>query len=144
MLSLHLLAAIAWLGGMFFAYFCLRPAAAELLAPPHRLPLWAATFARFLRYTAIAVGVILASGLTLLAQAGFAGAPWAWYLMAMLGLVMAAVFAHVYLGLYPALRAACAASDWPAAGAALDGIRRLVALNLVLGLCAVLAAVSAR
>ena len=144
MLSLHLLAAIAWLGGMFFAYFCLRPAATELLAPPQRLPLWVATFARILRYAAIAVGVVLASGLTMLAQTGIAGAPWGWHLMAALGLVMAAVFAYVYLGLYPRLRAACDASDWPAAGVALNGIRRLVALNLALGLCAVLAAVSAR
>ena len=144
MLSLHLLAAIAWLGGMFFAYFCLRPAATELLAPPQRLPLWVATFARFLRYAAIAVGVILASGFTMLAQTGFAGAPWGWHLMATLGLVMSAVFAYVYLGLYQRLRAACDASDWPAAGVALNGIRRLVALNLVLGVCAVLAAVSAR
>lgn len=144
MLSLHLLAAIAWLGGMFFAYFCLRPAATEALAPPQRLPLWAATLARFLRYAAIAVGVIVASGFTMLAQTGFAAAPWGWHLMAALGLVMAAVFAYVYLGLFPELRVACTASDWPAAGAALDGIRRLVGLNLVLGLGAVLAAVSAR
>ena len=31
LLLLHLLSAIAWLGGMFFAYYCLRPAAAEVL-----------------------------------------------------------------------------------------------------------------
>ena len=49
LLFVHLLGAIAWVGGMFFAYFCLRPAAMEVLDPPRRLPLWSATFARFFR-----------------------------------------------------------------------------------------------
>jgi uncharacterized membrane protein len=44
---LCLISAIAWLGGMFLAYFCLRPAATEVLDPPKRLPLWVVTFARF-------------------------------------------------------------------------------------------------
>ena len=47
LLFVHLAGAITWLGGMFFAYFCLRPAAVEVLDPPKRLPLWVATFARF-------------------------------------------------------------------------------------------------
>ena len=61
MLLLHLLSAMAWIGGMFFAYFCLRPAAAAVLQPPQRLPLWTATFARFLPYTGFAVAMLLAS-----------------------------------------------------------------------------------
>jgi uncharacterized membrane protein len=64
--------------------------------------------------------------------------------MLALGLVMAAVFAYVYLALFPKLRDGCATSDWPAAAQALNGIRRLVALNLVLGICTVVAAISAR
>jgi uncharacterized membrane protein len=144
LLLLHLLSAFAWVGGMFFAYFCLRPAAAEVLDPPRRLPLWSATFARFLPYAAIAVVLILATGITMLVQVGFRHAPVGWHAMLALGLVMAGVFAYVYLALFPQLRAACAASAWPAAAQALNGIRRLVAFNLVLGVCAVVAAVSAR
>jgi uncharacterized membrane protein len=144
LILLHLLGAIAWLGGMFFAYFCLRPAAVEVLEPPRRLPLWSATFARFLPYTAVAVLFILATGLTMLVQAGFRQAPIGWHAMLALGLVMAAVFAYVYLALFPKLRDGCATSDWPAAAQALNGIRRLVALNLVLGICTVVAAISAR
>ena len=64
--------------------------------------------------------------------------------MLALGLVMAAVFAFVYGVLFLRLRDRCAAADWPAAAQALDGIRRLVVLNLFLGACTVLAAVSAR
>lgn len=144
LLLLHLLSAFAWVGGMFFAYFCLRPAAAEVLDPPRRLPLWSATFARFLPYAAIAVVLILATGITMLLQVGFRHAPVGWHAMLALGLVMAGVFAYVYLALFPQLRAGCAASAWPAAAQALNGIRRLVAFNLVLGVCAVAAAVSAR
>jgi uncharacterized membrane protein len=129
---------------MFFAYFCLRPAAAEVLDPPKRLPLWAATFARFLRLTAIAVVVILSTGFTLLANTGFRQVPVGLHIMMFIGLVMAAVFAYVYLSLYPKLRDSCAASAWPAAAEALNNIRRLVALNLVLSVCVVAAAVSAR
>lgn len=68
LLLIHLLCAIAWLGGMFFAYFCLRPAAAEVLKPPDR------TFGRFLPYMAFAVTFILASGLAMLVPIAFAAA----------------------------------------------------------------------
>ena len=140
LLLLHLLGAIVWIGGMFFAYFCLRPAAAEVLEPPKRLPLWVSTFARFLPCAAIAVVVLLATGAAMLAETGLRG----WYVMLSLGLVMAAVFAHIYAVLYPRLRTLCTASAWPAAAQVLNGIRRLVALNLVLGVCTVVAAISAR
>ncbi len=144
LLLVHLLGAIAWVGGMFFAYFCLRPAAAQVLDPPRRLPLWSATFARFLPYTAVAVVVMVACGLTLLLQTGFRGAPAGWHIMMTLGLVMAVIFGYVHLALYPSLRDRCQAADWPAAAGALNRIRRMVAINLALGLCTIVAAVSAR
>lgn len=144
LLLLHLLGAIAWLGGMFFAYFCLRPAAAEVLAPPERLPLWSATFSRFFPYMAGAVAVILATGLSMLLSVGFSAAPTGWHIMFALGLVMAGVFGYIYLGLFPKLQAHCKAQAWPSAAQVLNRIRQLVALNLVLGLLVVLAAMSAR
>lgn len=144
LILLHLLAAMAWIGGMFFAYFCLRPAATEVLDPPRRLPLWSAVFGRFLRYTAVAVVVLLVTGSLLLGQVGFRQAPVGWHLMLALGLVMAGVFAYVYGALYPRLRSHCEASAWPAAAEVLNRIRRLVALNLALGLCTVAAAITAR
>jgi uncharacterized membrane protein len=144
LLLLHLLAAMAWVGGMFFAYFCLRPSAAEVLDPPQRLPLWVATLGRFLRYMSVAVLVVLASGLGMLLQVGFRAAPLGWHVMFAVGLVMAAVYATIHLGLLPRLRAHCGASAWPAAAQVLNRIRQLVALNLALGVLAVVAAVSAR
>lgn len=144
LILLHLLGAIVWIGGMFFAYFCLRPAAVEVLDPPRRLPLWSATFARFLPYTAIAVVVMLACGLAMLLQTGLRQAPIGWHIMMTLGVVMAVIFGYVYGVLYPKLCQRCHSADWPAAAQALNRIRQLVAVNLVLGLCTVVAAVSAR
>lgn len=64
--------------------------------------------------------------------------------MLALGMVMAVVFAYIWIVLYPRLREHCADAAWPLAGSMLNGIRRLVAFNLVLGLCTIVAAVSAR
>ena len=144
LLLLHLLAAMAWVGGMFFAYFCLRPSAAEVLAPPQRLPLWLATLGRFLRYMSVAVLVVLATGVSMLLGVGFQAAPVGWHVMFATGLVMAAVYAYIHLGLLPELRAHCGASAWPAAAQVLNRVRQLVALNLALGVVTVVAAVSAR
>jgi uncharacterized membrane protein len=144
LLFTHLTSVIVWVGGMYFAYFCLRPAAGAILKPPERLPLWVATFRRFLAYSALAVVLILVSGVIMLINVGMSQAPVGWHIMLTLGLVMAAVFFIVYFVLYPKLVALCAASSWPAAANVLNNIRRLVALNLLLALCIIVAAISAR
>ena len=45
-ITLHLLAAVIWVGGMFFAYMALRPATGSL-EPSIRLTLWSQTLKRF-------------------------------------------------------------------------------------------------
>lgn len=143
-LFLHLAGAIIWVGGMFFAYFCLRPAAGTLLEPPQRLPLWVATFKSFFLYTAISVVLIILSGFGMMGAIRMGTTPHGWLLMMVLGLVMAIIFAYVYWALYPKLVRNTEASAWPVAGAVLSVIRRLVALNLFLALLVIAAAVSAR
>lgn len=143
-LLLHLLSAIVWVGGMFFAYFCLRPAAVAVLEPAQRLPLWVATFARFFRYAAVAVGVLLLSGLSMLVQVGFAYAPLGWHVMLTLGLAMALVFVYVYAVAYRRLCKHCAATEWKLAGAVLNQIRQLVGINLILALMVLVAAATSR
>lgn len=133
LLFLHLAGVIVWVGGMFFAYFCLRPVVAEQLPPAQRLALMAAVLGRFFRVVGLAVVVIVFSGFARMGAVGFAQGPGQWHAMAGLGLLMAAIFAVIYLALFPKLQAAVAAQDWPAAGASLNSIRRLVAGNLLLG-----------
>jgi uncharacterized membrane protein len=131
-LFLHVVGIVVWVGGMFFAYTCLRPAAAEVLEPPLRLTLWQRVFARFFPAVWVAVGLILLSGFALLLAGGVAGAPHYRLLMMVLGLVMSGVFVGVVFGPFRRLSDAVAAKDWPAGAAALGRIRQLVAVNLTL------------
>lgn len=133
-LFLHLISVTVWVGGMFFAYVCLRPVAAAQLEPPQRLKLWAAVFGRFFPWVWLAVTLIPASGLGVISLVGWASVPFHWHIMLTLGLVMMMIFAHLYFAPYPRLCRSVAAADWPNAAAALNQIRRMVGINLVLGL----------
>lgn len=144
LLFLHFASAMVWVGGMVFAYFCLRPAAAQVLEPPQRLPLWARTFGRFFPLVGVAVALILLTGFTMLLQVGFAAAPIGWHVMMALGLLMSGVYAYIVLVPYTALQRYCEAAAWPAAAASLNRIRQLVAVNLVLAAFTVVAAVAGR
>src|ERR1035437_10039270 len=92
---LHILSVVIWVGGMFFAYVCLRPAALEVLEPPLRLRLWRGVFSRFFVWVWWAVALVAASGLIMLGQHGFASSPRGWHLMMTSGIVMIAIFIFV-------------------------------------------------
>lgn len=131
----HVLGVVVWVGGMFFAYMALRPAAAKLLEPPQRLLLWQDTLRLFFHWVWLAVALVLASGLWMfLEMGGFAGAPVYVYAMFLVGVVMMVIFAQVFFAPFRELSTSVTAKDWKAAGAALGRIRQRVGLNLVLGL----------
>ena len=143
--SLHLLAALIWVGGMFFAWMILRPAAMTALEGPARLKLWVEVFQRFFGWVWVAVVILPISGVGLLHMrfSGFETAPR--YVQIMMGvyIVMVALFIRIQSLQLPELRAAVAAEDWPAGAAALGQIRKLVGINLIVGLV-VVAIASAR
>ena len=62
-LVLHVLGAVVWVGGMFFAYVVMRPTVVELLEGPERLRFFERSFARFFVWVWIAVAVV-PSGIT--------------------------------------------------------------------------------
>ena len=134
-LLLHILGFTIWVGGMFFAYMALRPAAVKTLSPAQRLPLWAATFDRFFPWVWLSVIALFGSGLYLIALAGGFSMV-ALYISAMftVGVLMLLIFGHVYFSAYRRLRKNVAKQDWKAAGAALAQIRLLIAINLSLGI----------
>jgi len=133
-LTLHLLAALVWVGGMFFAWMAMRPAAAAL-EPAVRLPLWARTFARFFPWVWAAVAVLPVTGYWMAARmGGLANAGVHVQIMHGVGWFMIAIFLMVYFAFYARLRRALAASDWPAGGDALGRIRFWIGINLLLGL----------
>lgn len=133
LLLLHLSGVIVWIGGMFFAHFCLRPVAAAQLPPPQLLPLLAAVLGRFFTAVAVSIVAILASGFAIMGAVGFGQAPIHWHVMSGSGLAMAAIFGIIHFRHYPRLKAGVAREDWPAAAAAMNRIRMLVATNLLLG-----------
>ena len=131
----HLLATIAWVGGMFFAHQCLRPVVLAQLEGPQRLQLWNGVFGRFFPWVWVSVLLLLASGHGLIYfLGGFEAVPMHVHAMTGVGYLMAAIFAFIYFVPYARLRRAVAAQDWKAGAAAQDLIRRLVGTNLVLGL----------
>ena len=65
-LFFHLIGVVLWVGGMFFAHMTLRPSAAELLQPPLRLPLLAATLGRFFTWVSVSIVLILVSGVAIM------------------------------------------------------------------------------
>lgn len=132
---LHLLSAVLWVGGMFFAYTALRPAAVEILAPPERLRLWSAVFRRFLHAVWGAIVVLVASGIAMIASYGGLGnVPTFIHIMLLLGTLMIAIFVWVYFAGYRKLRMLVTTQQWPEAGRALGGIRQWIAINLILGI----------
>lgn len=143
---LHVLAVVIWVGGMFFAYMCVRPVAASQLEPPVRLTLWSGVFARFFPWVWAAIAVILATGLWMIFAVfgGFAHIGLYVHLMFGLGLIMMGIFMHVFFAPYARLQRAVAGQDWPAGGKALGQIRRLVGINMSIGLVVIAIAASGR
>ncbi|MCI0993130.1 DUF2269 family protein [Pseudomonas sp. ICMP22404] len=137
--TLHLLAALVWVGGMFFAWMILRPAAMAALEGPARLKLWVEVFQRFFIWVWVAVVLLPISGVGLIHVrfAGFETAPR--YVQVMMGLyvVMTALFIRIQSLQLPALRSAVTAQDWPTAASTLGKIRKLVGINLLIGLLVV-------
>jgi uncharacterized membrane protein len=142
---LHVVGVVIWVGGMFFAYMTLRPAAAALLEPPQRLPLWQATLSRFFTWVWVAVALIIVSSIWMLVLLdGLKAVGTYVHIMMGLGLAMMLIFAHVFFAAYRRLTRAVQAKDWPAGGAALAQIRKLVGFNLVLGVVTIAVAILGR
>jgi uncharacterized membrane protein len=123
---------------MFAAYLCLRPAAGAL-EPPQRLALWRGFFQRFFPWVWVAVVLLLVSGYWMLVSTfgGFAKAPLYINLMQTIGLVMVALYVWLFHGPWLKFKRAVDAQQWPDAGAQLNRIRQIIAVNLPLGLIVV-------
>lgn len=143
--TLHVLAALVWVGGMFFAWMVLRPAVVSALQGPARLKLWLEVFPRFFVWvwSVVVVLPITGVGMIQLQFVSFETAPR--YVQVMMGLyvVMTALFIRIQSLQLPELRRAVEAEQWAEGVAALGRIRRLVGINLLVGL-AVVAIAAAR
>ncbi|MFT4646864.1 MAG: putative membrane protein [Planctomycetota bacterium] len=135
-IALHILASTLWVGGMLFAHLALRPSLAENLEPPQRLPVWHAVLKRFFAWVWASIVILHATGYWMLfsIMGGMAGARLHVHIMLGLAWVMTILFAYLFWGPYSRLSKAIAAGDLPAGGAQMGAIRKVVTINLVLGL----------
>ena len=145
LVALHALAAMVWVGGMFFAYMVLRPSAGPL-EPPLRLALWARIFGRFFPWVWASIAVLLVSGYAMLFLrfGGFAGAGLHIHVMQVTGILMMALFLHLFFATWRRFSRAVETGAFQDAAASLDRIRRIVAINLVLGIVTVAVGASGR
>lgn len=138
-LALHILAAVVWVGGMFFAYMALRPVAASQLEPPLRLRLWAGVFGKFFPWVWLSIISLLGSGywMTFSIYQSIKDAPLYIHTMMILAYIMILIFMHVFFAPYRRLKEAVATEDWSTGGSKLGQIRMLIGINTILGLTVV-------
>ena len=145
--TLHVLAIVLWVGGMLFSHFFLRPALV-LLEPPQRLRLMHEVLRRFFQAVGGAALLSLATGLWMIGRVakqavqsgGNFAMPLDWTLMAVLGVLMVALFGHIRFVLFKRFARAVAAQDWSAGAVALGKLRVWVSVNLALGLTVIVLA----
>jgi uncharacterized membrane protein len=131
--TLHVLGAVVWVGGLFFALLIMRPAIADLAAP-QRVDVYRAAFHRFLRLLWVVMPLMLGTGYLMLfgKYGGFADGAWNLHLMHMFGLAMSGIFLGLWFGPYQAFQCG--------QGRAIDLLRPLLFMSLVLGLATVVVA----
>ncbi|MGB0866976.1 MAG: CopD family protein [Granulosicoccaceae bacterium] len=145
-LALHVVATVVWVGGMFFAYVILRPSAAQVLNASDRLILWVEVLAGFFRWVTLSILMLLGTGYWMLfgGFGGFAGAGVYIHVMHGLGLLMIVVFAHVFSAPYRRMASMIDQENWSAGAGELAKVRRLVGLNLALGLTTIVTATAGK
>ena len=143
--AFHVVAAVIWVGGMFFALVVLRPATGPL-EPPVRLALWERVLSSFFLWVWAAVVILLVSGFAMVIW-GFGGfSTVGTYVQVMMGvgILMMLIFGHLYFVPWLRFHRAVDAAEWPTAAKHIDQIRLLVTINLVLGLITVVVGAAGR
>jgi uncharacterized membrane protein len=145
LIALHILAAVVWVGGMFFAYVVLRPSAGPLPSEA-RLQLWRRVLARFFPWVWLSIAVLLGSGygMIFVYLGGFTHAPLYIHVMQGLGIVMMLIFLHLFFAPWRRFRTAVDGPRFADAAKSLNQIRLIVATNLLLGLLTVIVGASGR
>ncbi|WP_297369202.1 hypothetical protein [Acidocella sp.] len=145
LLSLHLIAAISWIGGVFLIDLFLVPALRRHIAEPAvRLTLVHGLFRVFFGWVWLAGAVLLVTGFIMIFRlGGFGVLNEAMWEMVTGGSLMVALALYVFFGPFLALGRAVHMADWPAAARAAGRIRWLSSVNLVLAVPVVMAGVRA-
>ncbi|WP_322520651.1 CopD family protein [Guyparkeria halophila] len=137
LMVIHLLSAVLWIGGVFYAYVILRPSVG-FLSGPERISLWDRVFTRFFRWVWVLIAALLISGYGMLFSSfGGFGSPGYLHGMQLFGWLTIITFAVLAFGPYRQLHLAVAAEDWSRGGEMIPRIRRLVHIIMWLGLVSI-------
>jgi uncharacterized membrane protein len=137
----HLGAGIIWLGGMTLLLWAVRPVAISQLEPGQRIPLLTAVLSRFFGLVGGAIAILLVTGSLMFSGVDMKIAPKGWHMMLGGGLLMCAIFGHLFFVPFRRLKAATRVADWPLAAKQLAQIHVLVLTNFILGWLSVAAVV---
>lgn len=145
-IAAHILSAVIWVGGMFFAYVCLRPSIPAIEPAPERLKLWSRVFSRFFNWVWLSIILLLASGyeMIFLEFGGFENLGLHIHIMQGIGWLMVFIFAFLYFRVWPSFQTAVRAGDMALGAQKLGLIRKLVAINLKLGLLTIIIGATGR
>lgn len=144
LIAIHVLAAVVWVGGLFFLLCVVRPAAGGMSAG-ERLPLFAQVLRRFFPWVWLSVVALLVTGFGMIPMlGGMAAVPIHIHVMLGLGLVMMLLFGHIFFSPWRRMHKAVEAGALKDAGRNLNQIRILASVALLLGLVIVVVATGGR
>lgn len=134
--AMHGIAATAWIGGIFFAFMALRPAANKTLEPAQRVQLWQAAYTHFFPWVWLFIVILLATGYADLFHRfdGFSASSAYLAAMHLIGLVMVLAFCYLYFILYRRLTKSLSNGNLAVAADIMKKMRPVMATNLTLGL----------
>ena len=143
---LHLIGVVAWIGGMFFMLFSLRPAL-NVLEGPQKVKLMLAVQGRFFNWVFVALGLLWLSGVAMMGAAisnGMSPLPIGWHVMAALAAFMTLVFLFIRYVLFPKAHKCLIAQETEELARVMEEIRVSVLVNLGIGVVVMAAAVFGR
>ena len=143
--ALHVLAALIWVGGLFFILLILRPASIRI-EPPQRFRLFAKVFSRYFPWVWGAIALLLITGYWMLFSrlGGFAEAGLHVHVMQALGIAMMLIFGQLYHTPYKRFRAAVEEENGAKTNYQANRMRRAIRWNLLLGLIVFIVATTGR
>jgi len=141
-LALHQIAVIIWIGGMFFAHFALRPTIKRSLEPPERIQVAIGVFGRFFPWVWVCIATLWISGLWLAVAELEGKVAMHVHIMMGIALLMTLIFTYLFVFPFRRMKMAVEYENWRWASAKFSTIRKLIVVDLVLGLFTVIVAVS--
>jgi len=135
-IAAHVLSSVVWVGGMFFAYMVLRPAAGSLLDTPTLLKLWSGVFKRFFPWVWVCIGLLVITGYLMIFTVfgGMKGAGIHIHIMHGTAWLMILLFVHLNISPVKGLHQCVIIEDWEKGGQFLGSIRLIVGIDLIWGL----------